>query len=151
MSSLRRALICSLGLLLFSCLDARASQDERELVRFPEMMQEHMLANMRDHLRALEDIFSAMADGDADKAGEIAETRIGMSSLGRHGAAQVAKYMPDGMQAIGTEFHHAASRFVIAVQNADMEPSEESQRAIFAALGDIGAACNACHTAYRLR
>ena len=29
--------------------------DKRELVRFPEMMTEHMLANMRDHLAALQE------------------------------------------------------------------------------------------------
>lgn len=141
----------SLGLLLLSVPLANAADDERELVELPEMMQEHMLSNMRDHLRTLEEILAALAEGEANKAGEIAEARLGMSSLGLHGAAHMAPFMPEPMQAMGTELHHAASRFVIAVQNADMENSETSQRAIFSALRDIGAACNACHSAYRLR
>ena len=141
----------ALGLLLVSPVISQSAEDERELVPFPEKMQDHMMSNMRDHLRSLEDILSALANGDVDKAGEIAESRIGMSSLGIHGAAQIAKFMPEPMQAMGTELHHAASKFVIAVQNADMEPNEQFQKAIFGALSDISATCNACHSAYRIR
>ena len=33
-----------------------ASTDKRELVELPEMMQQHMLSNMRDHLAAINEI-----------------------------------------------------------------------------------------------
>jgi len=138
-------------LLVGAGFNVQAQEDNREMVQFPEMMQQHMLSNMRDHLRTLEEIMSALADGKSDKAVEIAEARIGMSSLEMHGAAQLAEFMPPPMQAMGTELHHAASRFVIAVQNADTEQTFKSQQAVFAALGDVVATCNACHSSYRIR
>ena len=58
-----------------------ADQDTRVKVDLPDMMKTHMLGNMRDHLQALYEIQAALAKGELDKAGEIAETRIGMSSL----------------------------------------------------------------------
>lgn len=129
---------------------AQGAEDEREMVPFPDMMRQHMLSNMRGHLRTLEAINEALADGQADKAAEIAEANLGMSSLELHGAAQIAKFMPPPMQTMGTELHHASSRFVIAVQNADTEQTFKSQQEIFAALGEVMAACNACHSAYRV-
>lgn len=146
-----RLAIIALGFLLLSSVASQAAEDDRELVAFPDMMQEHMLSNMRDHLRTLEAISGALADGQSEKAADIAEARLGMSSLGLHGAAQMAEYMPPPMQAMGTEMHHAASRFVIAVQNADTEQTFKSQQDVFAALSDVIAACNTCHSAYRIR
>jgi len=45
------------------------------------MLQQHMLANMRDHLRAIAQIQDALADGRFDVAQNGAEERLGMSSL----------------------------------------------------------------------
>jgi hypothetical protein len=39
------------------------SADKREFVRFPDALREHTLANMRDHLLALQEIQSALARG----------------------------------------------------------------------------------------
>ena len=146
-----KVIIAALGLLMAFSGKNVSAKDFRELVEFPEMMQEHMMSNMRDHLVALEEILAALAEGNPDSATEIAETRLGMSSLDLHGAARVAKYMPEPMQAMGTDLHRAASRFVIAVQDAEIEQSYQSQQIVFGALRDVGAACNSCHSAYRLR
>ncbi|PLX37980.1 MAG: hypothetical protein C0606_06960 [Hyphomicrobiales bacterium] len=127
-----------------------AAGDERELVELPAMMQEHMLGNMRDHLAAVNEILAALADDDPAAAGKIAEARLGMSSLGSHGAAHMAPFMPERMQAIGTEMHHAASRFVVAVQDADLANSAEGRKAIFSALGAVTETCVACHAAFRI-
>ena len=151
MTAIFRLSSAALAFLLILPIDSQAVEDSRKLVQFPEMMQQHMMSNMRDHLRTLEEVFAELARGNADRAAEIIEARLGMSSLGLHGAAHIAKFMPEPMQAMGTELHHAASRFVIAVQNADTEPSEESHQAVFGALRDVGAACNACHSVYRIR
>lgn len=128
-----------------------ADAEERQLVELPPPMQEHMLGNMRDHLLALEEVLSALAKGDVVAAGEIAEQRIGMSSLELHGAGHMAPYMPQPMRDIGTSLHRAASRFAIAAQDADIEQSYAAQQRVFGALGDITASCNACHAAYRIR
>ena len=63
-----------------------APRDARQLVKFPAEMREHTLANMRDHLLALQDIQSALAKSEYDRAADVAEKRLGMSSLALHGA-----------------------------------------------------------------
>lgn len=132
-------------------MPAFAKDDSREWVELPAMMQDHMLSNMRDHLRAIEDIFAALAKSDADLAADIAEKRLGMSSLGLHGAEHMAPFMPEDMRAIGTQLHHAASRFVIAAQDADLANSKEATAKVFGALQEIVENCNACHRAYRIK
>ena len=76
---------------------------------------------MRDHLAALQEIQEAMARGDYTKAAHIAEHRLGMSALRSHGAHHVAQFMPPGMKDAGTAMHRAASRFAIAVQDAELK------------------------------
>ncbi|GLH76542.1 hypothetical protein SSBR45G_14500 [Bradyrhizobium sp. SSBR45G] len=122
--------------------------DSREFVKFPPELVDHTLANMRDHLLTLQQINEALATGESEKAGKIAEERLGMSSLRLHGAAEVAKYMPQGMQDAGTTMHKAASRFAIEAQNVgvtgEMKPA-------LGALGEVMSACVSCHAGYRLR
>lgn len=130
---------------------AVAAGDTRELVELPPMMQEHMLANMRDHLLALDEILGDLAEGNTDAAASIAEKRLGMSSLSLHGAAQMAPFMPEAMGEIGTQMHHAASRFVIVAQDAELNPGKEAQHEVYRALREITRNCNACHQSYRIR
>jgi hypothetical protein len=132
-------LMCSLGLSL-----PAMAEDQRQLVELPEMMQGHMLHNMRDHLKALNEILTYMAEDKLDKAAEVAENRIGMSSLDTHGAAHMAPFMPKPMQDAGTMMHRAASRFALKAQ-------EGGKLQAYDALKDITANCVACHSAYRIR
>jgi cytochrome c556 len=55
------------------------------------------------------------------------------------------------MGAIGTQMHRAASRFVIAAQDAEMNPGREAQHKVYRALQAITENCNACHSNYRIR
>lgn len=82
--------------LVFAAQTASAEPDTRIKVDFPDMMKTHMLGNMRDHLLALHEIQLALAKGDLSRAGDIAETRIGMSSLISHNASHMAPFMPKG-------------------------------------------------------
>jgi cytochrome c556 len=102
---------------------------------------------MRDHLLALQEIDLALAKGDFDKAASVAESRLGMSSLERHGAAHLAPYMPKGMQDIGAQMHRAASRFAMEAQDAS---TSDDLKPALAALGAVMQQCVACHAAYRL-
>jgi len=139
------------ALLLVSLNLAKAAEDNRELVEMPPMMQENMLANMRSHLVALNEIFAALAEGNIDQATEVAEAKLGMSSMELHGSAHIAPYMPKEMAAIGAQLHSTASRFVIVAQDAELNPSKEAQREIYKALAEMTVQCNACHQGYRLR
>jgi len=122
--------------------------DARQLVKFPEPMRLHTISNMRDHLRALQEITDSLSRNDFEKAASIAESRLGMSSLEAHGAAHIAPFMPQGMQDIGTQMHRTASRFAVEAQTASVG---NDVRPALAALGVVMQQCVACHAAYRLR
>jgi hypothetical protein len=121
-----------------------SSNDTRVLVELPEMMQQHMLSNMRDHLAAINEILVYLGNDELDKAAEIAEYRLGMSSLGSHGASHMAKFMPDGMRQTGTTMHKAASRFALKAQ-------EGEPLAAYKVLSEVTAACVACHSGYKVK
>jgi hypothetical protein len=121
-----------------------ASNDTRVLVELPEMMQQHMLANMRDHLNAINEILVYLGNGELEKAAETAEYRLGMSSLESHGASHMAKFMPEGMRQSGTAMHKAASRFALKAQEGEALPA-------YRALSEITSACVACHSGYRVK
>lgn len=127
---------------------AASPSDSRVLVNFPAELTAHTLANMRDHLLALQEINDALARGDNDRAAKIAEERLGMTSLKAHGAHEVAKYMPQGMQDAGTLMHRSASRFATAAQNAGVTGDLKTA---LGALGEVMGACNGCHAGYRLK
>lgn len=127
--------------------DAPAA-DTRVPVKFPAELRSHTLANMRDHLVALQEINEGLARGRAEEAARVAEERLGMTSLRLHGAHEVAKYMPQAMQEAGTAMHRAASRFAIEAQNSavtgDLKPA-------LGALGEVMSACVGCHAGFRLQ
>ena len=140
---------CTLGVFfLLASPMAATAKEARQKIEMPPMMQEHMLNNMRDHLRALQEIQAALARSDFDKAADIAEQRIGMSSLETHGAAHMAPYMPKPMQDIGTQMHHAASRFSRTAQEAVVKGN---MAPVLDDFSTLLRQCVACHDAYRLR
>ena len=126
---------------------ATVQMDARQLVKFPEPMRLHTTTSMRDHLLALQEINIALSKSEFDNAARIAEQRLGMSSLSTHGAHDIARYMPQGMQDIGTQMHRSASRFAVEAQNASVA---NDVRPALAALGTVMQQCVACHAAYRL-
>ncbi len=126
----------------------KAAAAAPRLVRFPARLRDRTLTNMRDHLLALAEIEDQLAGQHYEIAAEIAEQRLGMSSLKLHGAHEVAEYMPQGMQDAGTAMHHAASRFALAAEESAVDRDMNKS---LAALATLTRACVACHAAYRLR
>ena len=106
-----------------------------------------MLGNMQDHLLALTEIQQHLALEEYEKASTVAENRLGMSSLGGHGASHMARFMPTGMQQIGTQMHKAASRFAIIVQEGGLEGSTPK---IAEGLAGVMQQCVACQSSYRV-
>ncbi len=133
------------GVLFFGTTGTWATgMDARQEVSLPATLKTHMLHNMRDHLLALHEILDALGRDDSDKAAQIAESRLGMSSLALHGANRAGPYMPPAMRKAGMSLHHAASRFALAVQ-------EEDSQKTYKALSQITASCITCHAQFRLR
>lgn len=127
---------------------AADAADARVAVDMPPMLRAHMLANMRDHMAAVQEILDALARDDAKHAAAVAEERLGMSSLPAHGAHDVAPFMPPAMQEIGTAMHRAASRFAVTVRDAEV--AGDLRRAIDG-VAQVTAQCVACHAAYRVK
>ena len=125
-----------------------AEDDSRVAIDMPAMMQDHMRANMRDHLLSINEIQTLLAAGKYEAAADIAEKRIGMSSLEAHGASHMAGFMPKGMQDTGTAMHQAASRFAVTAQEAGV--TRDLPRAL-GALSQVTMQCVACHAGYRLK
>lgn len=125
----------------------QASEDPRVRVEMPEPMQAHLLANMRDHLRAIEAITRLLALGKFEEAADTAEVRLGMSSMQSHGAGHMAPFMPEPMQATGSAMHRAASRFALAARDAEVSGG---LAAACAGLSEVMQQCVACHEAFRV-
>lgn len=130
-------------LMLLGIASSSHAVDQREKVELPPMMQQHMLANMRDHLRAINEILAYLADDQLDAAAEVAENRLGMTSLEAHGARHMSTFMPQGMRQAGNQMHRAASRFALTAQEGDLGGA-------YRQLGEVTAACVACHQGYRI-
>jgi hypothetical protein len=142
------------GLVL--CTNAAAAdimqklEPPRVLVKFPPKMQKHFLAGMRDHLAAVSQIQTALAEGKFDKAGQIASMRLGMSAPssaackpGMEHMNQMAKLMPDDMRKAGRRMHDAADQFAVDVKSADY-------RTAISSLSKVTQACVMCHAEYRV-
>jgi hypothetical protein len=134
------------AIILFLLTPVQAD-DGRQIVQLPDMMREHMLRNMRNHLLALEEITRYLANQQYDEAAEVAENRLGMSSMDLHGASHLGKFMPKEMGAIGTNMHRAASRFALAAQDAEIEGGLNKA---FSALSEVMQQCVACHAVYKV-
>lgn len=152
MSTLKILLVTSLFSLSANvATGAEKPTDSRELIQLPDDIQMLMLANMRDHVAALDNIIHAVESGEYDRAQKIAEYRLGWSSLIRMGDKDIAEHWVKPMQKMADQMYRSASNFVIVSQNASVEESPGSYRDLLRSLGEVTAACRACHEAYRIR
>jgi hypothetical protein len=130
---------------------ADESADTRQLINLPDEIRNTMLANMRDHIAALDDIIGAVQEGRYDDVEDIAEYRLGWSSLVRKGDSEIAKHWAEPMQKMADQMYRSASNFVIVAQNASVEGDVKSYQKMLGALKEVTSACRACHQAYRVR
>ena len=117
--------------------------DTRLAVEFPEGIKQAMLERMRRNLSDVHEIQKALAESDYDRAADVAENSLGLSSLGPHNARQ-APFMPEAMQHMGMEMHRASSRVARAAQEAD------TMKAL-GALSQVTGLCVGCHAVYRAK
>jgi hypothetical protein len=124
-----------------------AATDIRVKVVFPKRIYNHTLSSMRNHLEALHNINLFLSSRDFASAAKLAEEKLGMSSLGLHGAHESGKYMPKQMAELGMQLHRSASQFSLAAQEATVS---ENYGETLKALSKVTQSCVACHSAYRL-
>lgn len=120
-----------------------APAETRVMVDFPHDIKMRMLEAMRGHLASIHLIQQALAEGNYDRAVEVAEKKMGLSSLDAHNARQ-APYMPEPMQNMGMLMHSASSRFAVAAQEGDLAKA-------LSRLSEVTGSCVACHATYRAK
>jgi soluble cytochrome b562 len=133
-----------LFLLCASLSAVEKKQDTRELVSMPEEIQQELLADMRDHLNILNQILIHLANDEMDEAAELAEYKLGMSSMGHGHGGERRKYMPDGMRNFGQNLHRSASRFARKAEEGELDQAIKS-------LSEMTSICTGCHASYRIR
>lgn len=123
-----------------------ANDDSRQYVEMPAQARAYMRQDMLDHLAAMSEIMGLMATENWAAAAEVAETRMGNSSMGKYRGTGMGpgRFMPTEMRQLGWNMHAAASDF------AKVAKSGDGPRA-WAALQTLTSTCVACHYSYRTR
>jgi len=120
--------------------------DHRQLVSMPGETSQLMRKDMLDHLSALNEIIGLLAENNLDSAADVAETRMGKSSMGKHRATGMGpgRFMPLEMRNIGWAMHESATEL-------SQEAKEGNLKGAYSALQNVTASCVACHYSYRTR
>ena len=120
--------------------------DLRQLVSMPAQSREFMRKDMLEHLSALNEIIGHLASNNLDAAADVAETRLGRSSMGKHRGTGMGpgRFMPIEMRNIGWGMHDAASEFSKIAKQGDLKSA-------YSALQKVTSSCVACHYIYRTR
>lgn len=139
-----KALILIAALLANQALAA----DNRQLAPLPPAAQESLREEMLGNLLAINEILTLMAAGKVKEAGQLAETSLGQSAMGKHRGkpldARPGAHMPPAMHEIGIDGHRAVSEFARAAASGDREKA-------LAELPKLTAGCVACHYSWRTR
>ena len=120
--------------------------DHRQLVAMPDEASQLMRKDMLDHLSALNEIMALLVENNLDAAADVAETRMGKSSMGKHRATGMGpgRFMPVEMRNIGWGMHESASEL-------SREARDGNLKGAYSALQKVTASCVACHYSYRTR
>lgn len=125
-----------------------AAEDTRQLARLTPQAQEVLRQEMLDNLIAINEILALVAASKIREAGEVAETKLGRSAMGKNARLpfehRPGPQMPAAMHDLGRNGHLAASEFATAAASGDRE------RAL-ALLPYLTGNCVACHASYRTR
>ena len=123
-----------------------SDDDYRQFVSMPDQARKLMRQDMQDHLSALNEIIGFLATDDLDAAADVAETRMGRSSMGKHRGSGMGpgRFMPLEMRNIGWGMHDAATEFSKVAKSGDLKGA-------YSALQKVTSSCVACHYSYRTR
>ncbi len=150
----------------------KTAQETRQLLRLPPKVRVRFLAGMRQHLAEISDIQAALAQGEFDRAAQIAEDRLGLGApdsapcrmdsmadaktgksaaeafpriASRLGGGGIAPYMPKAMHDVGVRMHQAADHFA-KVSRASA--AAKDYPAALSALNAVTTQCIACHAQF---
>jgi hypothetical protein len=136
------------GLLAMLLTGQVLAEDHRQLATLPPAAQEALREEMLGNMLAINEILTLMAAGKLKEAGQVAESSLGQSAMGKHRdkpfEARPGPHMPPAMHGIGMDGHRAASEFAKAAIGGDRELA-------LSLLPKLTGACVACHYSWRTR
>jgi len=118
--------------------------DLRHLASMPDEARRLMREDMLDHLAALNEIIGYLAENNLAAAADVAETRMGKSSMGKHRGTGMGpgRFMPLEMRELGWGMHESATEFSLVAKKGDLKSA-------YNALQKVTSSCVACHYSYR--
>ena len=127
-------------------VESSSGGDGRQLVSMPDQARELMRKDMLDHLSALNEIIGHLASNNLDTAADVAEARMGRSSMGKHRGTGMGpgRFMPLEMRNLGWGMHDAATEFSKIAKQGDLKSA-------YSAFLKVTSSCVACHYSYRTR
>jgi hypothetical protein len=124
------------------------AEDHRQFAPLPPAAQESLREEMLGNLLAINEILTLMAAGKVKEDGQLAETSLGQSAMGKHRGkpldARPGAHMPPAMHEIGMDGHRAVSEFAKAAASGDRDKA-------LAELPKLTGSCVACHYSWRTR
>jgi DNA-binding transcriptional ArsR family regulator len=124
------------------------AEDHRQLATLPPAAKEALREEMLGNLLAINEILTLIAAGKLKEAGQLAETSLGQSAMGKHRDkpldARPGPHMPPAMHGVGMDGHRAASEFAKAAASGDREKA-------LSLLPNLTGACVTCHYSWRTR
>ncbi len=124
------------------------AEDSRQLAPLTPAAQETLRLEMLDNLLAFNEILTLLAENKVKEAGQVAETRLGKSAMGKNARlpfdARPGPQMPSAMHELGRNGHAVASEFAQIA-------STGNQQAALQKLPALLNTCISCHAAYRTR
>ncbi len=131
-----------------ACAQSSVPDDPRTAVDMPALQRALVRKEMLNNLIGLNEILADLSAGQLNAAADVAEQKLGLSSMGKHAARTAGqgpgRFMPDSMRSIGIGMHQAASEFAKVARSGNRD-------AAYQALQPVVGACVACHAGFRLR
>lgn len=115
-----------------------SGDDNRKVLNVSPMMKEHQKKNMREHLRAVEEIAALIGKSDFEAASTIAREKLGLNEEMKK---MCGMFGEDFLQ-MGIAFHDSADRLSEVLKTKDINKS-------VATLGEMLGHCVNCHDTFR--
>jgi hypothetical protein len=125
---------------------ASAPVDNRQLVPMPPGAQALLRQDMVDNMVVLNGLLAHLAAAQFEQASELAEARLGVSSMGRHRGTGMGpgRFMPPEMHQLAIGMHQSATDLAGIAKTKDRSAAD-------AALLKVTSFCVACHLGFRIR
>ena len=113
--------------------------DKRVSLGLPQFAKNRQLANMREHLKAVNDIVKFIALGNFDKASSIAKNKLGLTDAM---LKECKKFDREDFKSLGFAFHKSANKLAKVLKTKDTKQS-------LTALSNTLGYCVSCHDTFK--